>query len=181
MPQIYDMGPPALLPLRRKGCWGFFSPWKIRRLRPGFNPQTWVLEASTHHLDHRSRYTWCIYSGFEPSTLSAWTRPQRSKLGPKKREKSVISDADEAIMKLTDQTDMKGSDRNDHDIRTCNVGKIIIHKSKALPIEPRENGEKTVHIQHVTEVRIFGIRFSSTILRITRLIWTNIPNTRAIQ
>jgi len=26
MPQIYDMGPPALLPLRRKACWGFFSP-----------------------------------------------------------------------------------------------------------------------------------------------------------
>jgi hypothetical protein len=26
MPQIYDMGPTALLPLRRKGCWGFFRP-----------------------------------------------------------------------------------------------------------------------------------------------------------
>ena len=25
MPQIYDMGPTALLPLRRKACWGFFS------------------------------------------------------------------------------------------------------------------------------------------------------------
>jgi hypothetical protein len=24
MPQIYDMGLPALLPLRRKACWGFF-------------------------------------------------------------------------------------------------------------------------------------------------------------
>ena len=24
MPQIYDMGPTALLPLRRKACWGFF-------------------------------------------------------------------------------------------------------------------------------------------------------------
>ena len=33
MPQIYDMGPTALLPLRRKACWGFFSPLKIRRLR----------------------------------------------------------------------------------------------------------------------------------------------------
>jgi len=28
----------------------------------------------------------------------------------------VIPDADEAIMNLTDQTDMKGSDGNDHDI-----------------------------------------------------------------
>jgi hypothetical protein len=26
MPQIYDMGPTALLPLRRKACWGFFHP-----------------------------------------------------------------------------------------------------------------------------------------------------------
>jgi hypothetical protein len=25
MPQIYDMGPPALLPLWRKVCWGFFT------------------------------------------------------------------------------------------------------------------------------------------------------------
>jgi hypothetical protein len=32
----------------------FFSPWKIRRLRPGLNPRTWVLEANTHPLDHRS-------------------------------------------------------------------------------------------------------------------------------
>jgi len=48
MPQIYDMGPTALLPLRRKACWGFF--------RPGLNPQTWVLKASLLPLDHRSRY-----------------------------------------------------------------------------------------------------------------------------
>ena len=26
IPQIYDMGPTALLPLRRKACWGFFRP-----------------------------------------------------------------------------------------------------------------------------------------------------------
>ena len=56
MPQIYDMGPTALLPLRRKACWGFFRPLKIRRLRPGLNPRTWVLKASTLPLDHRSRY-----------------------------------------------------------------------------------------------------------------------------
>jgi hypothetical protein len=32
-----------------------FSPLKIRRLRPGLNPQTWVPKASTLPLDHRSR------------------------------------------------------------------------------------------------------------------------------
>ena len=51
MPQIYDMGPTALLPLRRKAYWGFFSPLKIRRLRPGLNPRIWVLKASTLPLE----------------------------------------------------------------------------------------------------------------------------------
>ena len=32
-----------------------FSPLKIRRLRPGLNPRTWVPKASTLPLDHRSR------------------------------------------------------------------------------------------------------------------------------
>jgi hypothetical protein len=49
------MGPTALLPFRRKSCWGFFRPEKIRRFRPGLNPRTWVLKASTQTLDHRSR------------------------------------------------------------------------------------------------------------------------------
>ena len=33
----------------------FFLPLKIRRLRPGLNPRTWVPKASTLPLDHRSR------------------------------------------------------------------------------------------------------------------------------
>ena len=56
MPQIYDMEPTALLPLRRKACWGFSRPKKSQRLRPGLNPRTWVLKGSTLPLDHRSRY-----------------------------------------------------------------------------------------------------------------------------
>ena len=32
-----------------------FFPWKIRRLRPGLNPRTWVPKASTLPLDHRTR------------------------------------------------------------------------------------------------------------------------------
>jgi hypothetical protein len=51
-----DIGQTALLPLRRKACWGFFAR-KIRRLRPGLNPRTWVPKASTLSLDHRSRYS----------------------------------------------------------------------------------------------------------------------------
>ena len=33
----------------------FYLPLKIRRLRPGLNPRTWVPKASTLPLDHRSR------------------------------------------------------------------------------------------------------------------------------
>jgi hypothetical protein len=47
MPQICDRGRTALLPFRRKACWGFFCPKKkIRRIRPGLNPRTWVPEVS---------------------------------------------------------------------------------------------------------------------------------------
>ena len=53
MPQIYDMGPTALLPRRRAE--DFFA-LKVRQLRPGLNPRTWVLKASTLPLDHRSHY-----------------------------------------------------------------------------------------------------------------------------
>jgi hypothetical protein len=37
MPQNYDMGPTALLPLRRKACWGFFRP-KNPTASAGFEP-----------------------------------------------------------------------------------------------------------------------------------------------
>jgi hypothetical protein len=46
MPQICDMGQTALLSLRRKACSRNFSPLKIRRLRPGLNPRTWVPKAN---------------------------------------------------------------------------------------------------------------------------------------
>ena len=40
----------------KEGVLRIFSPWKIRRLRPGLNPQTWIPKASTLPLDHRIRY-----------------------------------------------------------------------------------------------------------------------------
>ena len=40
----------------KEGVLRIFFALKIRRLRPGFNPRTWVLKASTLPLDHRSRY-----------------------------------------------------------------------------------------------------------------------------
>jgi hypothetical protein len=39
----------------KEGVLRIFSPLKIRQLRPGLNPRTWVLKASTLPLDHRSR------------------------------------------------------------------------------------------------------------------------------
>ena len=44
----------------KEGVLRIFSPLKIRHLRSGLNPRTWVPKASTLPLEHRSRYT-CIY------------------------------------------------------------------------------------------------------------------------
>ena len=72
MPQICDMGPTALHPLRRKACWGFFRPLKIRRLRPGLNPRTWVLKASTLPLDHH-----CL--GAPNNLIRPWSEDRNKK------------------------------------------------------------------------------------------------------
>ena len=40
----------------KEGVLRIFFALKIRRLRPGLNPRTWVLKASTLTLDHRRRY-----------------------------------------------------------------------------------------------------------------------------
>ena len=45
----------------KEGVLRIFSPLKIRRLRPGLNPRTWVPKASTLPLDHRSRSYIYIY------------------------------------------------------------------------------------------------------------------------
>ena len=45
----------------KEGVLRIFSPLKIRRLRPGLNPLTWVLKASTLPLEHR-------YHGKNPVT-----------------------------------------------------------------------------------------------------------------
>ena len=77
MLQIYDMGPTALLPFRRKGSKGFFRHEKSWRLRPGLNPRTWVFKGSTLPLDHRSRYN-------DPSSI---TGPRRTGKWLKKTHK----------------------------------------------------------------------------------------------
>ena len=43
----------------KEGVLRIFSSWKIRRLRTGLNPRTWVPKASTLPLDHWSRYGVC--------------------------------------------------------------------------------------------------------------------------
>ena len=48
---IWDKG---FSSLPREGVLRIFSPWKIRWLRSGLNPRTWVAKASTLPLDHRS-------------------------------------------------------------------------------------------------------------------------------
>ena len=53
MPQICDMVQTALFPSEGRRAEDFFA-LKIRRLRPGLNPRSWVPKASTLPLDHRS-------------------------------------------------------------------------------------------------------------------------------
>jgi len=57
----------------KEGVLRIFSPLKIRRLRPGLNPRTWVLKASTPPLDHRSRYIYicCAFVGLDNKKNSA--------------------------------------------------------------------------------------------------------------
>jgi len=60
MPQIYDMGPTALLPLRRKACWGFFRP----KNPDGFGP-VWTRELGTkgqHATPRPPKPIYSIYS-----------------------------------------------------------------------------------------------------------------------
>jgi hypothetical protein len=56
----------------------FFSPLKIRRLRPGLNPRTWVLKDSTLPLDHRSRSHPQLVSSLRNGRIVVyWTPPKQ--------------------------------------------------------------------------------------------------------
>jgi hypothetical protein len=50
----------------KEGALRTFSPWKIRRLRSGLNPRTWVPKASTLSLDHRSRLIFLLNWDYFP-------------------------------------------------------------------------------------------------------------------
>ena len=55
IPQICDMGQTALLPFRRKACWGFFRPEKSDGFGRVWTRELGVPKASTLPVDHRSR------------------------------------------------------------------------------------------------------------------------------
>ena len=57
----------------KEGVLRIFFALKIRRLRPGVKPRTWVPKASTLPLDHRSRVPWGLVSDFEINfTVRLW-------------------------------------------------------------------------------------------------------------
>ena len=60
---FYDMGPTALLPFRRKACWGYFRP-KNPTASAGFEPANWGTKGQ-----HRSRCSWLISSKYDASEL----------------------------------------------------------------------------------------------------------------
>ena len=69
MPQIYDMGPTALFPVRRKACWGFFFALKNPTASAGFEPAN--LGTKGQHASPRTSVSqklnksFTIYSVFE--------------------------------------------------------------------------------------------------------------------
>lgn len=69
MPYIYDMGPPASLPLRGKSCYVFLSSSEIHRPRPGLNPQNLDPMATTLSTDHGERILLDMIDGdiFDPT------------------------------------------------------------------------------------------------------------------
>jgi hypothetical protein len=62
-------GPTALLPLRRKACWGIFSPLKIRRLRLGLNSRLYYPSEGRRAEDFFSLKNPTTSAGFEPANL----------------------------------------------------------------------------------------------------------------
>jgi hypothetical protein len=65
MPQIYDNGPPALLPLRRKACWGFFRPEKSDGFANlgtrGQHASSRSLKRQYHILDHETFFDYISF------------------------------------------------------------------------------------------------------------------------
>ena len=63
----------------KEGVLRIFSPWKIRRLRPGLNPLIWVPKASTLPLDHRSRlhHAYVCYSSSVQCNIHQELFPRR--------------------------------------------------------------------------------------------------------
>jgi hypothetical protein len=115
------MGPKALLPLRREAE-DFFA-LKIRRLRPGANPRTWVPKASTLPLDQRSRTS--------------------SLLGPNILLNTPFSKT------LSLRSSLNGSDQVSHPYKTA--GKITVlyitsrnHHSKLNVAKDDNRGDRTV-------------------------------------
>jgi hypothetical protein len=62
----------------KEGVPRIFSSLKIRRLRPGLNPRTWVLKASTVPLDHRSHSNPILINNYTVSGCVVWStnKPQ---------------------------------------------------------------------------------------------------------
>ena len=70
----------------KEGMLRIFSPLKIRSLRPGLNPRTWVPKASTLPLDHNTKFSCDSLHPFTPCIFS----PTWQKKGKKKPVLSLL-------------------------------------------------------------------------------------------
>jgi hypothetical protein len=72
MPQNCDRGQTTLLPHPKEGMLRSFSPKKIRRLRPGLNPQSWVPEGILCYVDRASWIIWIITNSMHYLSSIYW-------------------------------------------------------------------------------------------------------------
>ena len=67
----------------------FYRPLKIQRLRPGLNPRTWVSEASTLPLHHRSRYVSPLGLAVQRRIIARWINSKVERLWSDEVEASL--------------------------------------------------------------------------------------------
>jgi hypothetical protein len=84
--KIFDVGPPALLPIWMKVCCGFLSPLKIHRLGRVWTRHFWVrLSILIYHLGDEQYACWWLQ--FKDKIVS----PQRHEQQPKNPSQSWVS------------------------------------------------------------------------------------------
>jgi hypothetical protein len=80
VPQIYDTGPTALLPFRRKVCLGIFMPEKHPTASAGFEPAILGMRADNKPLHHVFKLKRCLQREHNTTAINGGHRPLTGEL-----------------------------------------------------------------------------------------------------